>query len=181
VACESNGGGIDILPLMKVLYLSDKDLLRDYGRTISGDTHCSMRMGPVLSGAYNLCRGKDSDVEKQKEWSAAFQTDGNTLRPVAKVNTDVLAPVEEEILHTRTSFVMGLFAKGNLEDWMHANCPEWEDVSKSVKKSRPLSISRIVEIGLGKNPVESSAVASAEAYAVRVRETSKRTQKPLLA
>ena len=54
------GGRMSHLKLMKLLYLADRESLRLYGLSMTGDCLVSMPHGPVLSMTLNLM---DGDVE----------------------------------------------------------------------------------------------------------------------
>src|SRR5206468_3542051 len=49
---------ISRMRLLKLLYISDREALREIGRTITGDSLCAMRKGPVLSGFYDIMKGE---------------------------------------------------------------------------------------------------------------------------
>jgi len=165
---------------MKALYLADRDLLDGYGRTITGDRHVSMPRGPVLSGAYNLCNNRHHDIQKQAEWNTAFARNGDAVVELATVDTEVLSPVEIEILKTRAKEVVDVMGTRNLANWIHQKCPEWVDVSQCEKKSAPLSVKTILEKGLKRSASDAEQMALGEARAVTLREKSKQTAKPLV-
>ena len=54
------GGALSRIALLKLLYLSDRQFLLEYGCTITGDVMYAMKYGPVLDITYNLLKGKDS-------------------------------------------------------------------------------------------------------------------------
>ena len=55
-----NGGRLNYLKLLKLLYLTERECLRIDGNTITGDCFRALRNGPILSTVYNLIKGKDS-------------------------------------------------------------------------------------------------------------------------
>ena len=48
------------LRLIKLLYIADRESLRETGRPISCDTIVAMKHGPVLSRFYNVIKGEDA-------------------------------------------------------------------------------------------------------------------------
>ena len=52
---------------LKLLYFADKKHLRDYLRTISGDTYTAKQMGPVADNACDLIEAQASGEEKKAE------------------------------------------------------------------------------------------------------------------
>lgn len=140
ILCDELGGRVDMFFAIKAIYLGDRQMLIDYGAPITGDRYSSMPQGPILCATYDLMAGKFiSDKSLQSEWNKAFSKDGNFIRPRAKVDIDCLAPAEEAILREKISLIMQLVRDGvNVADWMHKNCPEWEDVAKGSSKALPL-------------------------------------------
>lgn len=64
--------GEEKLPLyktntLKLLYFADKKHLRDYLRTISGDTYTAKQMGPVADNACDLIEAQASGEEREAE------------------------------------------------------------------------------------------------------------------
>lgn len=66
--CIENGGTINRLKAMKMLFLADKTHLNKYGRNISGDAYVAMEMGPVLSNTWNLLRPEKKKALVIKDW-----------------------------------------------------------------------------------------------------------------
>jgi uncharacterized phage-associated protein len=47
--------------LLKLLYIADREALKETGRPITGDAVVAMRHGPVLSRLYDIVKGESSD------------------------------------------------------------------------------------------------------------------------
>lgn len=58
---EKNGGSIDKMKLMKLLWLSDRLHLSKYGRLILKDRYYAMPYGPVPSTAFDICKRRKED------------------------------------------------------------------------------------------------------------------------
>lgn len=52
------GGSMDLLVLLKLLYLADRRTLIERGMPITGDRMVSMKKGPVLARVYDATKGK---------------------------------------------------------------------------------------------------------------------------
>ncbi len=61
------------LRLLKLLYITERDLIRETGRSITGDRAVAMDHGPVLTSTYNLINGQHADT---KTWDQVFRRDG---------------------------------------------------------------------------------------------------------
>ncbi|MCF2489151.1 Panacea domain-containing protein [Dyadobacter sp. CY347] len=51
------GGGLNKMRALKLIWLSDRYHLRQYGRTITGDQYFAMKNGPVASCTFDLLKG----------------------------------------------------------------------------------------------------------------------------
>ena len=58
-----NGGEMNLLKLMKELYLIDRESIKERDSSVSGDVFFSMRHGPVLSYTLNMLNNLE-----QTEW-----------------------------------------------------------------------------------------------------------------
>ena len=61
------------LRLLKLMYITERELLRDTGRMITGDRAVAMDHGPVLTSTYNLIKGQHADSQI---WDGHFRRDG---------------------------------------------------------------------------------------------------------
>lgn len=66
---RSQGGTLSRLRLLKILYIADRECLREHGHTITGDHPYAMENGPVLTETYDLIKGRHGEVA---EWDAHF-------------------------------------------------------------------------------------------------------------
>lgn len=147
IACEEAGGQISVFQLMKILYLSDRQTLISFERTITGDSYSSMPKGPILSETYNFVRNKSGLTTLQNIWNTMFSKNGNDLTPICEIDRSDLAPVQEQIIREKTKLVLKIMNSGkSLADWMHKNCPEWEDVPQGSSKTLPLG--RVIKFAL---------------------------------
>ncbi len=61
------------LRLLKLLYIADRESLKETGRPITGDHIVAMEHGPVLSGVFELIKGEHT---AWKAWSEHFKKNG---------------------------------------------------------------------------------------------------------
>jgi uncharacterized phage-associated protein len=122
--------------LIKLLYLADKESLRECNQTITGDTYVCMKNGPVLSGLYNLIKGQSGNRDTQCLWNSKFSRDGNDLVAlVDRIPDGKLSRFEKTALDKiNTQFQSASF--GTMIDYVHdrANCPEWKDPGHSSSR-----------------------------------------------
>lgn len=71
VLLQLDEGRMAYIRLLKLLYIADRELLAETGRTLTGDTAVAMRNGPVLSRVYDLIKGVASQPE---EWGEHIRT-----------------------------------------------------------------------------------------------------------
>lgn len=153
---HKRGGRMSHLKLMKLLYLADRESLRLYGFSISGDCLVSMPHGPVLSMTLNLM---DGDIESRLDgWESLIATKENhelalktelqadTLDELSKADTDVLEIIWQQF---------GKLSRWQIRDYTHHHCPEWEDPHGS---SNPIRYEKLFQ-ALGRPADEAQRLA----------------------
>jgi uncharacterized phage-associated protein len=58
------GGSLNKMKALKLIWLSDRYHLRQYGRTITGDKYFAMKNGPVASCTFDLLKGSGITFDK---------------------------------------------------------------------------------------------------------------------
>lgn len=115
--------------LMKLLYLADKAALMGSNLTITGDEYVCMKNGPVLSGLYNLIKGRYNNISAQCLWNSKFSTDGNDIVAVVdRIPEGKLSKFEKDTLNSINEQFYSM-PYGKMIDYVHdkANCPEWKE------------------------------------------------------
>ena len=155
---QRQGGIINVLKLTKLLYLADRESLRQFGRPITYDLPVSMPHGPVLSRSKDLMDGFVGGAAGAQwdEWmnaranhdiSVKRQFDRNDLKELSDADMDVLASVWQKF---------GAMDQWTLRDWTHENCSEWKDPEGS---SVPIDdVSRLR--GVGYSPDQARQLAA---------------------
>jgi uncharacterized phage-associated protein len=136
----AQGGKINKMKALKLLYFADRYHLRKYGRTISNDEYFAMGYGPVPSGAKDLAESSPFRAEVEKEYALQFieQEDQNTFRSVAQSDKDVFSSSDREALNFAWN-TFGSCDEFKLADITH-RYPEW---SKHKAALESKSTSRI--------------------------------------
>ncbi|QBR52714.1 Panacea domain-containing protein [Erwinia sp. QL-Z3] len=124
-----DGGRMAYLKLIKLLYLSDRKSLDEYGESISGDRFVAMKHGPVLSQTYDLLKnGGDKDGAGWNYWVAG-KANYEVALNVAILNPeglDELSDADIEVMD-RIYDEFGSMGKYQIRDFTHEHCAEWQD------------------------------------------------------
>lgn len=157
VFARHQGGNINVLKLMKLLYLADREAMRRYGLPISFDSIVGMPHGPVLSQTLNLVNGSANPKQAAlwEEWMS--DRDNHDLcvrRNFERNDLDELSDSDIDVLDTVWA-QFGKMDKWAIRDYTHDHCPEWKDPQGSV-----LQISdEAVLLAVGKDPAEAESLA----------------------
>ncbi len=128
--CRKEGGEIDVLKLVKLIYLADRQHMAQHGFPIINDRFVSMPHGPVNSITLNHIGGNiQSEI-----WSEYISDRANYKVAARRKDKDeslgeLSAAELESMKQVWAQF--GKFDKWQLRDWTHDNCPEWEDPNGS--------------------------------------------------
>lgn len=77
ILLKMHNGHMEFIRLLKLLYIADRELLGEIGRTLTGDEPAAMKKGPVLRMVQKLIKGTaDAHLE---EWNAVIRKDGHEL------------------------------------------------------------------------------------------------------
>jgi len=82
--------------LLKLLYIADRESLKETGRPIVGGNSVAMDKGPLNSPVYNLIKGEHQDAP---HWQQFFNKNGRYLTMKANPGTDELSAKEIRKLH----------------------------------------------------------------------------------
>src|SRR3954470_18953244 len=75
------GGRMSKLKLIKLLYIADREALKNWERPITGDDPFSLDYGPVLSTTLNYANSKGP----HPEWSKRLDRDGDLIKTTGEV------------------------------------------------------------------------------------------------
>lgn len=86
---------MNYMRLLKLLYIADRECLKQSGRPITGDAVVAMKRGPVLSRTYGVIKGEDILAP---EWSAFVRRDRYEVELVGDPGVAELSRFEIGIL-----------------------------------------------------------------------------------
>lgn len=128
---KSGGQPLNVLKVVKLVYLVDRESLRNFGFPILDEKRCSMPHGPVNSMTYGHING-DYDLE-ECGW-ASFLEDRehhNIALARPEISVDDLDELSDADLQCADAVWerFGYMTPWQLRDWTHnpRNIPEWED------------------------------------------------------
>lgn len=127
ISCEA-GGRMNILKLVKLIYLADRKSLDLYNFSITGDNFVSMDHGPVNSITFDYINGCELDRDGWEEFilDRDHYDVGLQKENITDKDLDELSRAELKVLR-QTWEEFGGMNKFQIRDWTHNNCPEWED------------------------------------------------------
>ena len=154
---HKQGGTIDTLKLVKLLYLSDRKAVESQGAPISYDKMVAMPLGPVLSNALNLVHG-DINGQAADDWAGWIGESSNHQVPLSRqfdrVALDELSNQDIAILEEIWA-EFGHMGKWEIRDYTHDHLPEWRDPDGSSHAIGDLDLLR----ALGRSDDEAEAIA----------------------
>ncbi|MEK7794875.1 MAG: Panacea domain-containing protein [Candidatus Hydrogenedentota bacterium] len=129
---EKAGRRINLLKLVKLLYILDRMSLDRRGIPVSGCKYYSMRIGPMTSEILDLINGDywgiDASTGKWSEFIGERQNHSVELKaiPVPKHLSEWEREMIDELWNEH-----GTKNEWELVKWCHENCPEWTEVETS--------------------------------------------------
>jgi uncharacterized phage-associated protein len=146
-----HGKPMPYLGLLKLLYMADRIALERMEQPITGDCYVSMKFGPVLSGVYDLIKGKNVG-QALPIWSQFISSSPKnySVNLADDPGNDELCEAEEEII-TEVYKSCGNYNCFKLAELTHY-FPEWKDPNP-VSKSAPLPVESILK-SVGKSDSE---------------------------
>lgn len=127
---EKEGGKIDKLKLIKLVWLVDRYHLRKYGRIITNDTYFAMQFGPVPSAVKDLLSSNNIGEDgKEIEYFKKFIKQADTfskhsIKSREKTDLKMLSKSEIKIIDLIHS-VYGKYNNFELAEFSH-HFPEWK-------------------------------------------------------
>lgn len=83
------GRRMNYMRLVKLLYIAERECIRDSGRGLTGSAAVAMQRGPVLEDVLRLIRNEHPD---SPEWAEHFRVDGYHLVMLSDPGADILSP-----------------------------------------------------------------------------------------
>ena len=124
---KKEGGQIDKLKLIKLVYFADRYHLRRYGRPMINDAYFAMPLGPVGSSVKDIAEFSDFLDESERDYAGSFIGRGggaNTVVSIANVDNEIFSKSEIEALDFSYN-EFGAQTASALVDVTH-RYPEWD-------------------------------------------------------
>jgi uncharacterized phage-associated protein len=130
---EKNGGQINKMKAIKLVFFADRYHLRKYGRPITNDEYFAMDFGPVPSGSKDIAELSGFLSESEMKYASEFieMTDRYTYKSISPANRKVFSQTDLDAL----SFAwdkFGQFDQYQLADITH-DLPEWKKHENGLK------------------------------------------------
>lgn len=140
---ERQGGTGDLFYLVKQLYYADRTALIRWGKSITGDSLASMNKGPIVSGIYDLMKGRGNEAD-QIEWNDVIESK-ESYKFVLRKRPDegLLSEREKAVLNDARLKINSI--RGSIPKWLHEHCPEWIDPGNSSMPIDPSTILRLAK------------------------------------
>jgi uncharacterized phage-associated protein len=128
----SEGGQINKMKALKLVFLADRYHIRKYGRLITNDNYLAMQHGPVPSAVKDIAESNDYLDDTTKDYSLKFiePVDNRILKSVNKLEKSVLSKSDLEALKFAWDN-FGHLDQFQLRDLTHLY-PEWEKYRDSI-------------------------------------------------
>jgi len=88
---EKNGGCLNKMKAIKLIFFADRYHVRKYGRPITNDEYLAMSYGPVNSGVKDIAEMSSFLGGKEREYAEAF------LEAASEYDVKSIAPLEEKV------------------------------------------------------------------------------------
>lgn len=150
---KKEGGQIDKLKLIKLVYFADRYHLRRYGRPVVNDAYFAMPLGPVGSSVKDIAEFSSFLDESEREYANNFIGRGggdNTVVSIANVDSEVFSKSEIEALDFAYN-EFGAQTAPALVDITH-RYPEWGKF-KSALESKETTREQMSYADFFDNPV----------------------------
>src|SRR3989344_1297582 len=124
---KKEGGQIDKLKLIKLIYFADRYHLRRYGRPMINDAYFAMPLGPVGSSVKDIAEFSSFLDESELKYANSYIGRGggaNTVVSIADVDSGIFSKSEVEALDFAYN-EFGAKTPSVLVDITHLY-PEWE-------------------------------------------------------
>jgi len=134
-----NTKDMSYLRLLKVMYIADRESIRQTGHPITGDRVVAMERGPVLDSVYKLIKGEHVE---SPQWSEYFHTVGYRIEMIREPGNGRLSRGDVGILREVTK------RYEDLDEWQMVDVthefPEWI-ANDPGKSSRVIPFEQILE------------------------------------
>ena len=135
------GGKTTKLPLLKLMYIADRESIRRTGRSISRDGYAAMENGPILSTTYDMMKGPELFPLWRRYFSSGKDVDEVALNGDPGVNH--LSNLDVEILNWVLKNY-GKMSPAQLRELTH-DFPEYLKREPGGPTSNPITMSDVLD------------------------------------
>ena len=133
---KKEGGEIDKLKLIKLIYFADRYHLRRYGRPMVNDAYFAMPLGPVGSSVKDIAEFSTFLADEERGYAQRYIARGsadqlNVVKSIADVQEEVFSQSEVEALNFAYS-EFGGYKASRLVDIAH-RYPEWDKFRSALE------------------------------------------------
>ena len=173
---QSEGGKMNVMKLVKMVYLLDRLSIARRGIPVVGGVYYSMRNGPVTSELLDVINAGRLADESDCSWEQFISTrTGHEVGLVAQAPVEFVSESEIQLI-AEIYKEHGQKDQWQIRDWCHQNCGEWtplqagrekiqvEDIAVNVGKSEA-EVKRISEEATESNLLSAVFSAPASVYA----------------
>ena len=127
-----SGGSINVLKLIKLMYLAERESMKRYDLPMFFDHLVSMPDGPVTSITLNFIDGENEEPVWSAFVSPRSGVEVSAVKDLSLEKLDNLSEADIEIFEDLWR-QFGSFDRYRLRDWTHQkeNIPEWENPNGS--------------------------------------------------
>lgn len=134
-----NGGMIERLKLIKLLYFAERKFLSENHHPMLFDEYYSLEHGPICSSALNGING----IIHGEIWDDYIARNGNVVVAMRKFSRDELDEVSDAEFSVVTKIWkrFGGMTASQLRNYSHNHCPEYKETTGRI----PISYKQILE------------------------------------
>ncbi|MGD0540535.1 MAG: Panacea domain-containing protein [Tepidisphaeraceae bacterium] len=138
---QSPGQTTTKLPLLKLLYLADRESIRQTGQSITGDAPAAMEHGPILKCAYDMMKNPSAyplwkkHLDSSKEKKEVTLTDDPGADHLSKLDIAILTKVWSEFGH---------LSAAQLRQYTH-DLPEYLKNEPETKTSNDIPLADLLQ------------------------------------
>lgn len=151
------GGRINVMKLIKLIYLLDRLSIQRRGLPVVGGVYFSMRNGPVTSELLDLVNAGELADEKDSQWESLISDREDhevAMRPSVEPGRDFLSDFEMGLIDELFA-EHGAKDQWQLRDWCHERCGEWTPLQNGRER---ISIEELA-VNVGRSTQEAARIA----------------------
>jgi uncharacterized phage-associated protein len=167
---EREGGTIETIKALKLLWLADRLHLRTYARTICGDNYYAMEKGVVASLAKDLAQNTDFLEPAQKIYSNAYLEthDNRNYASVQATDNALFSETDLDIL-SKIYTEFGDLDSEQLSELSH-KYPEWKKF-ESLLNDKQATRAEMNYLDFFENPLENDTIFNqSDDYLAMIKE-----------